>query len=75
VKIYSLDVSFPNFEAMSHVVQDHPLEWIIEDSSDLMWSTGEGNGKQLQYSCLEIPTNSMKRQIMSNQQIFELKNK
>ena len=27
-----------------------------------MWSTGEGNGKQLQYSCLENPMNSIKRQ-------------
>ena len=27
-----------------------------------MWSTGEGNGKPLQYSCLENPMNSMKRQ-------------
>ena len=27
-----------------------------------MWSTGEGNGKSLQYSCLENPINSMKRQ-------------
>ena len=27
-----------------------------------MWSTGEGNGKPLQYSCLENPTNSIKRQ-------------
>ena len=26
-----------------------------------MWSTGEGNGKPLQYSCLEKPMNSMKR--------------
>ena len=26
-----------------------------------MWSTGEGNGKSLQYSCLENPMNSMKR--------------
>ena len=31
-------------------------------SSDKMWSTGEGNGKPLQYSCLENPVNSMKRQ-------------
>ena len=30
--------------------------------SDRMWSTGERNGKPLQYSCLEIPMNSMKRQ-------------
>ena len=27
-----------------------------------MWSTGEGNGKPPQYSCLENPINSMKRQ-------------
>ena len=26
-----------------------------------MWSTGEGNGKPLQYSCLENPMNTMKR--------------
>ena len=31
-------------------------------SSDKMRSTGEGNGKPLQYSCLENPMNSMKRQ-------------
>ena len=31
-------------------------------SSDKMWSTGEGNGKPLQYSCLENPMNSIKRQ-------------
>ena len=30
--------------------------------SDRMWSTGEENGKPLQYSCLENPMNSMKRQ-------------
>ena len=32
------------------------------DSSDKTWPTGEGNGKPLQYSCLENPMNSMKRQ-------------
>ena len=32
------------------------------DSSDKTWSTGEGNGKPLQYSCIENPMNSMKRQ-------------
>ena len=32
------------------------------ESSDKFWSTGEGNGKPLQYSCLENPMNSMKRQ-------------
>ena len=30
--------------------------------SDKMWSTGEGNGKPLQYACLDNPMNSMKRQ-------------
>ena len=32
------------------------------ERSDRMWSTGEGNGKTLQYSSLENPMNSMKRQ-------------
>ena len=32
------------------------------ERSDRMRSTGEGNGKPLQYSCLEIHMNSMKRQ-------------
>ena len=36
--------------------------WDIVESSDKMRSTGEGNGKPLQYSCLENPINSMKRQ-------------
>ena len=36
--------------------------WVMVDRSDRMWSTGEGNGKPLQYSCLENPMNSMKRQ-------------
>ena len=32
------------------------------ESSDKTWSTGEGNGKPFQYSCLENPMNSVKRQ-------------
>ena len=35
---------------------------VMVESSDKMWSTGEGNGKPLQYSFLENPMNSMKRQ-------------
>ena len=31
------------------------------ESSDKTWSTGEGNGKPVQCSCLEHPMNSMKR--------------
>ena len=32
------------------------------ERSDRMWSTGEGSGKPVQYSCLENPMNSRKRQ-------------
>ena len=39
--------------------QDGP---VMVEHSDKMWSTGEGNGKPLQYSGLEHPMNSMKRQ-------------
>ena len=35
---------------------------VMVESSDKMWSTGEGNGKPLQYSCLENPMKSMKMQ-------------
>ena len=35
---------------------------VMVEISEKMWSTGEGNGKPLQYSCLENPMNSMKRQ-------------
>ena len=33
----------------------------MAESSEKTWSTGEGNGNPLQYSCLEDPMNSMKR--------------
>ena len=36
--------------------------WVMVERSDRMLSTGEGNGKPLQYSCLENPMNNMKRQ-------------
>ena len=39
-------------------IQDRRL---MVERSDRMWSTGEGNFKPLQYSCLENPMNSMKR--------------
>ena len=35
---------------------------VMVESSDKIWSTGEGNGKPLQYSCLENPMNSIKSQ-------------
>ena len=36
-------------------------EQVMVESSDRIWSIGEGNGKPLQYSCHEDPMNSMKR--------------
>ena len=36
--------------------------WVMVERSDRLWSTEEGNGKPLQYSSLENPMNSMKRQ-------------
>ena len=36
--------------------------WVMVERSDRMWSTGKENGKPLQYSCLENPMNSIKRQ-------------
>ena len=36
--------------------------WVMVESSDKTCSTGERNGKPLQYSCLENPMNNMKRQ-------------
>jgi len=47
---------------MRHALQGHPRQWVMVDSYDKMWSTGEGNGKPLQYNCLEKPMNSMKKQ-------------
>ena len=34
---------------------------VMVGSSDKTWSTGEGNGKPRQYSCLENPVNSMEK--------------
>ena len=47
---------------LSHALWGHPGWSGMVERSDRMWSTGEGNGKPLQYSCLENPMNSMKRQ-------------
>ena len=44
---------------LCRATQDGP---VMVESSDKMWFTGEGNDKPFQYSCLENPLNSMKRQ-------------
>ena len=46
---------------MRHAMKGHPKQVMVE-SSDKTWPTREGNGKPHQYSCLENPMNSMKRQ-------------
>ena len=40
-------------EIMSQPCRGPQDEWVMEESSDKMWSTGGGNGKPLQYSFLE----------------------
>ena len=54
---------FSNSMKLSHARGATQDGWVMVERSDRMWSTGEGNGKPLQYSCLENPMNSMKRQI------------
>ena len=46
----------------SHACRATQNRRVMLERSDRMWSTGEENGKPLQYSCLENPMNSMKRQ-------------
>ena len=47
---------------LSHAREANQDRWGMVERSDRIWSTGGGNGKPLQYSCLENPMNSMKRQ-------------
>ena len=51
-----------NSKKLSHARGATQDGWVMVERFDRMWSTGEGNGKPLQYSCLENPMNSMKRQ-------------
>ena len=51
-----------NSMKLSHVCGATQDGQVMVERSDRMWSTGERNGKTLQYSCLENPMNSMKRQ-------------
>ena len=52
-----------NSMKLSHARGATQEGWVMVERSDRMWSTGEGNGKPLQYSCLENPMNSMKQQL------------
>ena len=51
-----------NSVKLSHALGATQDGQVMVERSDRMWSTGEGNGKPLQYSCLENPMNSMKMQ-------------
>ena len=51
-----------NSMKLSHACRATQDRQVMVERSDRMWSTGAGNGKTLQYSCLENPMNSMKRQ-------------
>ena len=51
-----------NSKKLSHVPGATQCGSVMVERSDRMWSTGEGNGKPLQYSCLENPMNNMERQ-------------
>ena len=51
-----------NSMKLSHVRGATQDGWVMVERSDRMWSTGDENGKPLQYSCLENSMNSMKRQ-------------
>ena len=55
-------IALSNSIKLSHAHGATQDGWVMVEKSDRMWSTGEGNGKTLQYSCLDNPMNSMKRQ-------------
>ena len=61
-------IALSNSMKLSHARRATQDGQVMVERSDRMCSTGEGNGKPLQYSCLENPMNSMKRQ---NDRILE----
>ena len=59
---HSRTTALSNSMKLSHARGEAQDGQVMVERSDRMWSTGEGNGKPLQYSCLENPMNSRKRQ-------------
>ena len=59
---YTRTTALSNSMKLSHARGANQNGWVMVERSDRMWSTGEGNGQPLQYSYLENPMNSMKRQ-------------
>ena len=60
--MYKRTTALSNSMKLSHAHGATQDGRVMVETSDRMWSTGEGNGKPLEYSCLENPMNSMKRQ-------------
>ena len=59
---YTRTTTLSNSMKLSHAHGATQDGRVMVERFDRVWSTGEGNGKPLQYSCLENPMNSMKRQ-------------
>ena len=60
--IHTRTTALSNSMKPSHACGATQDQRVMVERSDRMWSSGEGNGKPLQYSSLENPMNSMKRQ-------------
>ena len=60
--IHTRTTALSNSMKLSHARGATQDGRVMVERSGRMWSTGEGNGKPLQYSCLENPMSSMKRQ-------------
>ena len=56
-----------NSVKLSHAYGATQDRRVVVERSDRMWSTGEENGKPLQYSCLENPMNSVKDKMLDTE--------
>ena len=59
---HTRNLALSNSMKPSHACGATQDGWVMVERPNRMWSTGEGNGKPLQYSCLENPMKSRKRQ-------------
>ena len=50
---HTMTTAMSNSMKLSHACGATQDRWVMVERSDRMWSTGEGNGKPLQYSCLK----------------------
>ena len=63
VNLITRTTAWSNSMKLSHAYGATQDGRVMVERSDRMWSTGEGNGKPLQYSCLENPMNSVNRTV------------